>query len=311
MQNATLVERLQPESDTKIFRSVAIAVVVSLVFSYYLSQIQFAIGKIFFEEPPTKLNATVNLTLPPKKVDPPKIKPTPQQQSSKQTTTKNTGSSNSNPKPTRGNPKAIQAQSMLAILAARSKAQNLSAYNFINKQMHNDIDKTLKSNARLVTQGGTKFGDRRGVVNGTWDGGGTEGGSDGIGDAISNLLKPGTMGGTRTIGSVVKVKPSEINMPSGSVSRSSQEIMQVVKSRTPGLRHIFNRTLKTVPGMAGKVTLKFTILPGGEVVECSIVSSTTNNEEFDEAIRKQVMTWEFKVIPSGNTTVSLPFTFSE
>ena len=61
----------------------------------------------------------------------------------------------------------------------------------------------------------------------------------------------------------------------------------------------------------GKVTLKFTIAPGGEVISISIASSTTGYGEFDGEIKNAVSRWKFSKVKSGNTTVTIPFTFSE
>ena len=87
--------------------------------------------------------------------------------------------------------------------------------------------------------------------------------------------------------------------------------MKVVRQRTPGLRHIYNKFLKKKPGFQGKVTLKFTIAPGGEVISISIASSTTGYGEFDSSIKNAVGNWTFSKVKSGNTTVTIPFTFTE
>jgi TonB family protein len=87
--------------------------------------------------------------------------------------------------------------------------------------------------------------------------------------------------------------------------------MKVVRQRTPGLRHVYNKYLKKKPGFQGKVTLKFTIAPGGEIISMSLVSSTTDYSEFDNEIKKSVGRWTFSKVKSGNTTVTIPFTFSE
>ena len=57
--------------------------------------------------------------------------------------------------------------------------------------------------------------------------------------------------------------------------------------------------------------LKFTIGPDGKVVSMSIKSSTTNNAKFDEEIKKKVSEWNFGEAGAGNTTVTIPFVFSE
>ncbi|MCL2282931.1 MAG: TonB family protein, partial [Fibromonadales bacterium] len=102
----------------------------------------------------------------------------------------------------------------------------------------------------------------------------------------------------------------DIDMGSGDGSRSKAEIMAVVNARQPGLRHVYNKHLKSRP-FSGKVTLKWTIAASGDVISISIVSSTTGYKEFDEAIKNMVATWKWKAIKSGNTTPTIPFNFTD
>jgi len=117
--------------------------------------------------------------------------------------------------------------------------------------------------------------------------------------------------GTKAKGSLKAPSARDIDMGSGDGSRSKAEIMAVVNARMPGLRNIYNKYLKLKPGFSGKVTLKFTIAPGGDIVSIAIVSSTTGYGEFDNAVKNMVATWKWKVIKSGNTTPTIPFNFTE
>jgi TonB family protein len=117
--------------------------------------------------------------------------------------------------------------------------------------------------------------------------------------------------GTSTKGRIKPPSARDIDMGSGGGSRSASEIMKVVRARTPGLRHVYNKFLKKKPGFSGKVTLRFTISPGGKIVKISVAGSSTGYGEFDNAIKSKVKRWKFKKIKSGNTTVTIPFTFTE
>ena len=94
-------------------------------------------------------------------------------------------------------------------------------------------------------------------------------------------------------------------------NRTASDIMKIVRRRAPGLRHVYNNYLKKNPGFQGKITLKFTIAPKGEITDVSIVSSTTQNSKFDAEIQQLVGSWGFRRVKSGNTTVIIPFTFFE
>ena len=137
---------------------------------------------------------------------------------------------------------------------------------------------------------------------------GESGGSGGIGDGLAGLLGSGC--GDDCVKGAIKT-PSERDIDVVSSSRSSADIIRVVRQRTPGLRHIYDKFLKKKPGFQGKVALKFTIAPGGEVISISIVSSTTGYGEFDGEIKNAVSRWKFSRVESGITTVTIPFTFSE
>ncbi len=87
--------------------------------------------------------------------------------------------------------------------------------------------------------------------------------------------------------------------------------MQVVNDRMPGLRIMYNNYLKKKPGFSGKVTLKFTITPKGDVTNIIIVSSTTDYPEFNEAVKNEVAKWKWKAIEGGSVTPTIPFKFEE
>jgi TonB family protein len=94
-------------------------------------------------------------------------------------------------------------------------------------------------------------------------------------------------------------------------SRSASDIVKIIRQRTPGLHFTYYKHLRKNPGIKGKITLKFTIAPKGEISDISIVSSTTQNREFDTEIQRYVSRWMFHKIKSGKTTVTIPLTFTE
>ncbi|SHK87314.1 TonB family C-terminal domain-containing protein [Fibrobacter sp. UWEL] len=59
------------------------------------------------------------------------------------------------------------------------------------------------------------------------------------------------------------------------------------------------------------MTLNITIAPDGDVSKISVASSTTGYSEFDGEIKSAVSRWKFSKVKSGNTTVTIPFDFSE
>jgi TonB family protein len=182
-----------------------------------------------------------------------------------------------------------------------------------NQKFAKDIDKILKNVNGLQVTGKTQIaGTRKGKLDAGFNEGVASGGSGGIGDAMVSIIGgPAGAISTKTMGKLKPPSERDIDMGPGNSSRSASDIMKVVRQRTPGLRHIYNRFLKKRPGFQGKVTLKFTIAPGGEIVSIAVVSSTTGYAEFDAEIKGAVGRWTFSKVKSGNTTVTIPFTFSE
>lgn len=136
-----------------------------------------------------------------------------------------------------------------------------------------------------------------------------ESNSDGIGDGLAGLLGSGGGGiATKANGSIRTPSERDLDIVG---SRSAADIMKVVRQRTPGLRQIYNKFQKRKPGLQGKVTLKFTIVPDGEIISISIVSSTTGYGEFDNEIKTAVSHWKFSKVKSDNTITTIPFTFTE
>ena len=99
---------------------------------------------------------------------------------------------------------------------------------------------------------------------------------------------------------------------SAAKGRSSQKIMEVVKANTPNrLKPLYNNFLRTNPSFEGKVTVKFKILPDGNVETGEIVGATTNFPEFEKAVLNDILQWKFDAGDYENCTVTIPFTFTD
>lgn len=125
----------------------------------------------------------------------------------------------------------------------------------------------------------------------------------------------GTAAGTQ-IASTGKVKitsaPPKIKGESaGKGSRSQAAINRVVIRQQSRLKKVYESMLKRDPALAGKLMVKFTIMPDGTVANVSIVNSTTNNATFDRRILSYIKRWKFLPIPGGGPVeVIFPFVFS-
>ena len=301
-----LVASLMPESDKKMGAIAGGSVLVALALSFWASMYEAVVDEVIFDtsEGP---DLTASMSMDEKKEE-------KKEEKKKEEPKKPRKKAGGGGKPRgKGQPNAPQTRGVLKLLTAQTKTASAAAYDLMkNQKFTKDIDKVLKDVAGLQTTGKTVLGGRRGKADGGFNEGYAEGGAGGIGDGLAGLFGGGGGGiATKAKGNIKTPSARDIDMGAGGGSRSAADIMKVVRQRTPGLRHIYNKFLKKKPGFQGKVTLKFTIAPGGEVISISIASSTTGYGEFDAQIKSAVGNWTFSKVKSGNTTVTIPFTFSE
>jgi len=301
-----LVAALMPESDKKMGAIAGGSVLVALALSFWASMYEVVVDEVIFDSSEGP-DLTAQMSMDEKKEE-------KKEEKKKEEPKKPRKKAGGGGKPRgKGQPNAPQTRGVLKLLTAQTKTASAAAYDLMkNQKFTKDIDKVLKDVAGLQTTGKTVLGGRRGKADGGFNEGYAEGGAGGIGDGLAGLFGGGGGGiATKAKGNIKTPSARDIDMGAGGGSRSAADIMKVVRQRTPGLRHIYNKFLKKKPGFQGKVTLKFTIAPGGEVISISIASSTTGYGEFDAQIKSAVGNWTFSKVKSGNTTVTIPFTFSE
>lgn len=96
-------------------------------------------------------------------------------------------------------------------------------------------------------------------------------------------------------------------------TRPTQAILDSIRAKTPGLRHVYNRHLRKRPGFKGTVTLKFWIDSEGHIDRIYIIKDTTYHKSFAIEVLKDVAKWNFSKAISRDKLdiVTVPFTFSE
>jgi TonB family protein len=90
-------------------------------------------------------------------------------------------------------------------------------------------------------------------------------------------------------------------------SRSPESILRVIRSNIGGFQYSYQKYLRDNPNLGGKISLKFTIRPSGDIVEITIVSSNTGNGTLDEEIKDKARRMKFDQIEKGNVTVTYAF----
>jgi TonB family protein len=80
---------------------------------------------------------------------------------------------------------------------------------------------------------------------------------------------------------------------SGKASRSIEEIKIVFERNKGAIYAIYNRALREDPGLQGKVVLKLTIAPSGQVTDLQLVSSELRAAELERKLLARIRQFEF------------------
>ena len=128
---------------------------------------------------------------------------------------------------------------------------------------------------------------------------------------------------SRAKGAVSTPTKDELILSNG-VIYDKASILKVIRQRTPGLRHIYNKHLRKNrakaclknsqdnfnPDFNGMVVFKLNINADGSVQKIEIQSSNTGNKDFDDEVKRALSRWKFPKMNS-NETVTFPVTFFE
>jgi TonB family protein len=128
-------------------------------------------------------------------------------------------------------------------------------------------------------------------------------------------------GGTGIAGrSTTQVESSVANIPrpaggasrtgtSGKASRSREEIELVFDKNKGAIFALYNRALRRDPTLEGKLVLRLTIAPNGEVTACEIVSSELGDAELEQRLVQRVKLFRFEARDVEAITTTKPIDF--
>ncbi len=92
-------------------------------------------------------------------------------------------------------------------------------------------------------------------------------------------------------------------------ARGIEDIRRVFDQNKGAIFALYNRVLRSQPGLAGKVVLELVIAPSGKVLECRVVSSELDHEELVDRLVRRVRMFDFGARPVKQTTVTYPVHF--
>ena len=116
---------------------------------------------------------------------------------------------------------------------------------------------------------------------------------------------PGT--GTAMRARVTPPKPSDVELGGDAGSRSPESILRVIRQGMGGFRYVYEKFLRDNPNLGGKISLRFTIAPSGDIIQIAVVSSNTGDESLDATLMGQAKRMKFDQIEKGNVTVTYAF----
>ncbi|MBC7995943.1 MAG: energy transducer TonB, partial [Rhizobacter sp.] len=95
----------------------------------------------------------------------------------------------------------------------------------------------------------------------------------------------------------------------GKASRSIEEIKLVFERNKGAIYAIYNRALREDPSLQGKVVLKLTIAPSGEVADVRIESSELKNPELERKLLARIKQFDFGAKAVEQIVVTWPVDF--
>ncbi|MFB3063818.1 MAG: TonB family protein [Gammaproteobacteria bacterium] len=174
----------------------------------------------------------------------------------------------------------------------------------------NDAVASVVSNGQLSQGSGIAKRIERAVITSK-----VAGGSDGI--RTSGLSRDTGGGGlsgrdTTTVVSTISAgsgRGGGGSGRSGSAGRSLEEIEMVFDRNKGAIFALYNRALRKNPSLEGKLVLRLTISPGGQVTFCEIISSELGDAELERklVLRVKMFRFDAKDVPAFTATKPIDF----
>lgn len=95
----------------------------------------------------------------------------------------------------------------------------------------------------------------------------------------------------------------------GQAARSIEEIKLIFDKNKAAIYALYNRALREDPTLQGKVVLKLTIAPSGQVTACEVVSSELRAKDLERKLVSRVRLFDFGAKNVGVMVVTYPIDF--
>jgi len=96
---------------------------------------------------------------------------------------------------------------------------------------------------------------------------------------------------------------------SGKASRSREEIELVFDKNKGAIFALYNRALRNDPSLEGKVVLRLTIAPNGQVTSCEVISSELGDPDLENKLVQRIKLFRFEAKDVEAITTTKPIDF--
>ena len=121
-------------------------------------------------------------------------------------------------------------------------------------------------------------------------------------------VKTGKKGPERQIKGKLKVANPTEAIGTGMLDKAA--VSKVVRRRQGALKNCYEKRLKRLQKLAGKVMVQITILGSGRVGNVQVTQNTTGDSALVDCIRTNIKRWRFPKPDGGSVTFGFPFIFS-
>lgn len=177
--------------------------------------------------------------------------------------------------------------------------------------LHDDASVGQLKEGRLSTSGGTAERTERSIL--------TSKVAQGSGGINTSSLSRDTGGGVRLGGRATEVVRSPIGDvgPAGGgagrrnykPTRTDEEIQLVFDRNKGSIFGIYNRALRDNAALQGRMVLRLTIAPSGEVTRIGIISSELGDSELERRLLQRIKAFDFGAKDVDTVTVTYPIHF--
>jgi TonB family protein len=216
-----------------------------------------------------------------------------------------------------GDPRArVVRAGVLALVSGQIIGRTVSDANFGGPGgFARNIDAVIQGVGGLRSNGSPGVG-RAGVSSmGFGPGYGPSDGATSVNDLIGDLMRPMEIASPVLKQRTARTQLVAPDNPAGRLfvgGRSKAEIFRVVNQNLSALRYAYTVRLREMPGLRGKITVKFAIDEFGNVIACNVTESSIRDEKLEKTVVDKIRRWKFERLdkPGDITEVVYPFVFS-